>query len=94
MTLSKALRCAAASDTAAGILSRPSILMAFAVAILLSVLLASRVAVRTKHPDVVSDPSEARGNEADPENRLLWKFNRRRLEAEELRDTMLAIAGG
>ncbi|WP_254513812.1 PSD1 and planctomycete cytochrome C domain-containing protein [Anatilimnocola floriformis] len=29
----------------------------------------------------------------DPENRLLWKFNRRRLSAEELRDAMLATAG-
>ena len=29
----------------------------------------------------------------DPENRLLWKFNRRRLSAEELRDAMLAVAG-
>ncbi len=29
----------------------------------------------------------------DPENRLLWKFNRRRLEAEEIRDSMLAVAG-
>jgi len=30
---------------------------------------------------------------ADPDNRLLWKFNRRRLSAEELRDAMLAVAG-
>ena len=37
--------------------------------------------------------AEARASEKDPENRLLWKFNRRRLEAEELRDTMLAVAG-
>lgn len=29
----------------------------------------------------------------DPENKLLWKANRRRLEAEEIRDTMLAISG-
>jgi len=36
---------------------------------------------------------EASANKKDPENRLLWKFNRRRLEAEELRDTMLAVAG-
>ncbi len=41
MTLSKALRCAAASDTAAGILSRPSILMAFAVAILPNIVFLS-----------------------------------------------------
>src|SRR6266478_2708334 len=31
--------------------------------------------------------------EKDPENKLLWKFNRRRLEAEEIRDAMLAAAG-
>jgi Protein of unknown function (DUF1553)/Protein of unknown function (DUF1549) len=31
--------------------------------------------------------------EKDPENKLLWKFNRRRLEAEEIRDAMLAVSG-
>ncbi|MEX2260755.1 MAG: DUF1549 and DUF1553 domain-containing protein [Bryobacteraceae bacterium] len=31
--------------------------------------------------------------EKDPDNKLLWKFNRRRLEAEEIRDAMLAVAG-
>jgi cytochrome c553 len=29
----------------------------------------------------------------DPDNRLLWHFNRRRLDAEELRDGMLAVSG-
>jgi len=29
----------------------------------------------------------------DPENRLLWRANRRRLEAEGLRDSLLAVAG-
>jgi len=30
---------------------------------------------------------------ADPSNKLLWKYERRRLEAESIRDTSLAIAG-
>jgi len=29
----------------------------------------------------------------DPENRLLWRMNRRRLEGEALRDAMLAVSG-
>jgi hypothetical protein len=35
----------------------------------------------------------AKAQEQDPDNKLLWKFSRRRLEAEELRDSMLAVAG-
>ena len=31
--------------------------------------------------------------EKDPENALLWKFSRRRLDAEEIRDAMLAVSG-
>lgn len=32
-------------------------------------------------------------NAIDPENKLLWKFNRRRLEAEEIRDGILFASG-
>jgi len=39
-----------------------------------------------------SAPS-AEGIAADPENRLLWRVSRRKLEAEALRDSLLAIAG-
>jgi hypothetical protein len=35
----------------------------------------------------------AKGQAADPENRLLWRMNRRRLEAESLRDAMLVVSG-
>jgi hypothetical protein len=30
---------------------------------------------------------------ADPENRLLWRFNRRRLDLEAMRDTLLFVSG-
>ena len=38
-------------------------------------------------------PKEKLAMEKDAENKLLWKWNRRRLEAEEIRDSMLAVAG-
>ena len=36
---------------------------------------------------------EAVAMEKDPENKLLWHYERRRLEAEEMRDAMLAVSG-
>ncbi len=32
-------------------------------------------------------------HKVDPENRLLWRFNRRRLDLEAMRDTLLAVSG-
>jgi len=40
-----------------------------------------------------ASPIEKVAMEKDSENALLWKYSRRRLEAEELRDAMLAISG-
>ncbi len=40
-----------------------------------------------------SSRSRTEGKTADPENRLLWRMNRRRLEVEMLRDAMLSAAG-
>jgi len=33
------------------------------------------------------------GHRLDPENRLLWRFNRRRLDLEAMRDTLLFVSG-
>jgi hypothetical protein len=38
-------------------------------------------------------PMSKLAEEKDPENALVWKFGRRRLDAEEIRDAMLAVAG-
>jgi hypothetical protein len=38
-------------------------------------------------------PYEVQAREKDADNALLWKFSRRRLEAEEIRDAMLTAAG-
>jgi hypothetical protein len=40
-----------------------------------------------------AEDAEKRGEKADPENRLLWHWPRRRLEGETIRDSMLACAG-
>jgi cytochrome c553 len=41
----------------------------------------------------MSTAHDAKAALADPDNRLLWRFNPRRLEAEAVRDSMLAVAG-
>jgi hypothetical protein len=38
-------------------------------------------------------PNMKAAMDKDPENRLLWRFRPRRLEAEEIRDAMLAVSG-
>ncbi len=35
----------------------------------------------------------AKTAEVDPDNKLLWRYNRRRLEGEAIRDSMLAVSG-
>jgi mono/diheme cytochrome c family protein len=39
------------------------------------------------------EPWLAKARIADPENRLLWRMNLRRLDAETLRDSLIAVAG-
>jgi hypothetical protein len=41
----------------------------------------------------MSSTYDAKAAQVDPENRLLWRFNRQRLEAEAIRDSILAVAG-
>jgi len=41
----------------------------------------------------LSDDNVAANFEKDPENRLYWRANRRRMDAEEIRDSILAVAG-
>jgi len=41
----------------------------------------------------MSSAHDSRSDAVDPDNRLLWRMNRRRLDAESLRDVMLAVAG-
>ena len=45
------------------------------------------------HTYRVSTAYDRQAAAVDPENRLLWRMNRRRLDAEALRDAMLAVSG-
>jgi hypothetical protein len=58
-------------------------------------IMLTRVYQSSSRPPSGSDGIElARAGEtADPENRLLWRMNRRALEAEAIRDTMLWVSG-
>jgi hypothetical protein len=40
-----------------------------------------------------SNVNDARAAEIDPDNRLLWRFNRQRLEGEAIRDSVLVVSG-
>jgi hypothetical protein len=46
----------------------------------------------TRAYQLSSEHSEA-GYAADPDNKLVWRMNRRRLEAEPIRDALLAVSG-
>jgi mono/diheme cytochrome c family protein len=41
----------------------------------------------------LSDKASDRNYAEDPDNRLLWRYNRRRLDAESLRDSLLFVSG-
>ncbi len=41
----------------------------------------------------LSSINDATANKVDPDNRLLWRMHRRRLDAEALRDGLLAVSG-
>jgi hypothetical protein len=45
------------------------------------------------HAFQMSSEPNLQGVKADPENRLLWRMNRQRLQAEAIRDTILAVSG-
>ena len=67
---------------------------------LASEFIASGWSLKTLHRQIMlsntyrqrSEPL-AQGLTADPENRLLWRFNRQRLDFESMRDSLLAVSG-
>jgi hypothetical protein len=51
-----------------------------------------REIVLSRAYEMSSEPN-ADGMKADPENRLFWRMNRQRLDAESIRDTILCVSG-
>jgi hypothetical protein len=50
--------------------------------------IAASLRLKTNPQSAIRNPQSV-----DPENGLLWRFNRRRLDFEQMRDTMLALSG-
>ena len=50
--------------------------------------------IMLSHTYQMSTAFDAEAAKIDPENKLLWRMNRRRLEAEAVRDAVMAISGG
>src|SRR6185369_10146950 len=50
-------------------------------------------AIVLSHAFQMSSEPNAAGVKADPENRLIWRMNRQRLQAEAIRDTILTVSG-
>ncbi len=46
---------------------------------------------QSSHLDA-ADPNHARAAAVDPDNKLVWRFRRHRLDGEQLRDTLLAVS--
>jgi hypothetical protein len=49
--------------------------------------------IMLSHAYQLSTSSDSAALAADPDNRLLWRMNRRRLDAEAIRDTILIVSG-
>ncbi len=52
-----------------------------------------RLMMTSRAYQMASEFEDAGSQKADPENRLLWKFRMQRLDAEALRDSILAVSG-